>query len=44
MYYNPSKNANFRLLQRHSMTKTRNKILAKISDFTVFDLEHSNLV
>jgi hypothetical protein len=35
-YYNPSKNANFRLLQRHNMTKTRNKIPAKISDFTVF--------
>jgi hypothetical protein len=34
-YYNPSINANFRLLQRHNMTKTRNKIPAKISDFTV---------
>jgi hypothetical protein len=34
-YYNPSKNANFRLLQRHNMTKTRNKIPAKIGDFIV---------
>jgi hypothetical protein len=35
-YYNPSKNANFRLLQRHNMTKTRNKISAKISDFSEY--------
>jgi hypothetical protein len=26
---------NFRLLQRHNMTKMRNKIPAKISDFTI---------
>jgi hypothetical protein len=26
-----------KLLQRHYMTKTQNKIPAKISDFTVFD-------
>jgi glycosyltransferase involved in cell wall biosynthesis len=36
-YYNPSKNANFRLFNDtlHNVTKTRNKIPAKISDFTV---------
>jgi hypothetical protein len=35
LYYNPSINTNFRLLQRHNMTKMRNKIPANISDFTV---------
>jgi hypothetical protein len=31
------KNVNFRLtVARHNMTKTRNKIPAKISDFTVY--------
>jgi hypothetical protein len=34
-YYDLSMNTNFRPLQRHNMTKTRNKIPAKISDFTV---------
>jgi hypothetical protein len=35
-YYNPSRNTNFRLLQRHNMIKMQNKIPSKVSDFSVY--------